>query len=97
MILVPQAHVNCGHTNPDRSESNAGYCNGASRAVGISARRSLFAGRIVKFQGASLYRHYLPLVRAALGRDEARRARDEGQSMSLDAALIYASEGLESS
>jgi hypothetical protein len=45
----------------------------------------------------SLYRHYLPLVRAALGRDEARRARDEGQSMSLDAALSYASEGFLSS
>jgi len=43
----------------------------------------------------SLYRHYLPLVRAALGRDEARRAREGGQSMSLDAALTYACEGLE--
>ena len=42
----------------------------------------------------SLYRHYLPLVRAALGADEAHRARDEGRRMTLDAALAYALEGL---
>jgi hypothetical protein len=42
----------------------------------------------------SLYRHYLPLVRAALGTDEAHRARSEGRRMTLDAALAYALEGL---
>ena len=42
----------------------------------------------------SLYRHYLPVIRAALGPDEARRARDEGQSMTLEVALAYALEGL---
>jgi len=42
----------------------------------------------------ALYRHYLPRVRAALGPDEARRARDEGRAMTLDVALAYALEGL---
>ena len=41
----------------------------------------------------AFYRHYQPLVRAALGPEEARRARDEGQAMSLDEALAYATEG----
>jgi hypothetical protein len=36
----------------------------------------------------SLYRHYLPLVRGALG-------RDEGQAMTREAALAYAGDGLE--
>ena len=40
----------------------------------------------------SLYRHYLPLVRAALGPDEGRRARDEGRAMTLDTAFAYALE-----
>jgi hypothetical protein len=34
-------------------------------------------------------------VRDALGPDVARRARDEGQAMTLDEALIYAVEGLD--
>ena len=42
----------------------------------------------------SLYSHYLPIVREALGPDEARRARDEGRAMTLDDALAYALEGL---
>jgi predicted ATPase/class 3 adenylate cyclase len=42
----------------------------------------------------ALYRHYLPRVRAALGPDESRRARDEGRAMTLDEALAYAVEGL---
>ena len=42
----------------------------------------------------ALYRHYLPLVREALGPEEARRARDEGRAMTLDDALAYALEGL---
>lgn len=40
----------------------------------------------------SMYRHYLPLVRAALGPHESRRARDEGRAMTLDTALAYALE-----
>ncbi len=36
---------------------------------------------------ALLYYYYLPQVRAALGPDEARRARAEGQAMTLDEAL----------
>ena len=42
----------------------------------------------------SFYRHYLPLVRSALGSDEARRARAEGRAMTVDEALVYALEGL---
>jgi tetratricopeptide (TPR) repeat protein len=41
-----------------------------------------------------LYLVYLPQVRAALGPDEARRARAEGQAMTLDEAMAYALEGL---
>jgi len=72
---------------PDR----AGRLLAASRTLG-GAR-----GKEIPFRtpaSVSLYRHYLPLVRAALGRDEARRARDGGQSMSLDEALSYAAAGL---
>jgi predicted ATPase/class 3 adenylate cyclase len=43
----------------------------------------------------ALYRHYLPQVRAALGPEAARRARDEGRAMTLDAALAYALDGLD--
>jgi len=74
---------------PDR----AGRLLGASRTLG-GARSTEIPFRTPG--SVSLYRHYRPLVRAALGRDEARRARDEGQSMTLDAALAYAREGLES-
>jgi hypothetical protein len=57
---------------------------GAERWAGFSSPTS-----------AALYLHYLPLVRDALGPDVARRARDEGQAMTLDEALIYAVEGLD--
>jgi hypothetical protein len=43
---------------------------------------------------ALLYLVYLLQVRAALGADEARRARAEGQAMTLDEAMAYALEGL---
>jgi predicted ATPase/class 3 adenylate cyclase len=43
-----------------------------------------------------LYVHYVQVVREALSADEARRARDEGRAMSLDEAIAYAREGLES-
>jgi hypothetical protein len=42
----------------------------------------------------SFYRHYLPIVRAVLGPEEGRRARDEGRAMTPDDALAYALEGL---
>lgn len=42
----------------------------------------------------ALYRHYLPIVRAALGPQNARRARNEGRAMTLDEALRYALAGL---
>ena len=40
------------------------------------------------------HRYYLPRVRAALGPDEARRAREEGRAMTIGDALAYALEGL---
>ena len=68
------------------------------------AGRLLAASRQVKgaelpngFRSATsglLYVAYLPQVRAALGPDEARRARAEGQAMTLDEAMAYALEGL---
>jgi predicted ATPase/class 3 adenylate cyclase len=39
-----------------------------------------------------LYRHYVPIVRAALGPDEAHRIRDEGARLSADEAFRLASE-----
>jgi len=36
--------------------------------------------------GMSLYRHYLPLVREALGPEAARAARQEGRAMTMDEA-----------
>jgi hypothetical protein len=68
------------------------------------AGRLLAASRQVKgaemlngFRSATsglLYFVYLPQVRAALGPDEAKRARAEGQAMTLDEACAYAMEGL---
>lgn len=40
------------------------------------------------------YLYYRPLLRAALGPDAARRARDEGGAMTLDEAFGYAVERL---
>jgi predicted ATPase/class 3 adenylate cyclase len=42
----------------------------------------------------AFYSHYLPIVRAALGPLESRRARDEGRALTLDDALAYALESL---
>jgi hypothetical protein len=70
----------------------AGRLFAASRSLG-GAR-----GMEIPFRtpgSVTLYRHYLPLVREALGRDEARLARDEGQAMIRDVAFDYALEGLE--
>lgn len=73
---------------PDR----AGRLLSASRTIGGAK------GGEIPFRtpaSVSLYRHYLPAIRAALGQQEARRARDEGASMSLETALAYALEGLD--
>jgi predicted ATPase/class 3 adenylate cyclase len=43
----------------------------------------------------ALYLHYLPLVREALGPEDARKARDEARAMSVDQAIAYALDGLE--
>jgi hypothetical protein len=70
----------------------------ASRLLGATRHLGGAAGLQIPFRTPAswaLYRHYLPLVRAALEPDEARRARDEGRAMSLDEALTYALEGLD--
>ena len=68
----------------------AGRLLAASRQVKGAARHNAFSSAT----SALLYLHYMPQVRAALGPDEARRARAEGQAMTLDAAMAYALEGL---
>ena len=78
----------------------AEHLRGRSQRAG----RLLAASRQVKgaemhngFRSATsalLYLVYLPQVRAALGPDEARRARAEGQAMTLDEAMAYAMAGL---
>ena len=73
--------------NPDR----------AGRLLAAARHLSGATTRQIPFRtpgSLSLYRHYLPVIRAGLGSDEAHRARDEGQAMTLDVALAYALEGL---
>lgn len=70
----------------------AGRLLGAARYLGGAADLA------IPFRtpgGWSLYRHYLPIVREALGPDEARRARDEGRAMTMDEAFAYALDGLD--
>jgi predicted ATPase len=69
----------------------AGRLLSASRTIGGAK------GTEIPFRtpaSASLYRHYRPAIRGALGPEAARRARDDGRSMSLDDAFAYALEGL---
>ena len=73
--------------NPHR----AGRLLAASRHVAAATDRSIPFRTPARW---AFYRHYQPLVRAALGPDEAHRARAEGQAMTLDAAMAYALEGL---
>jgi hypothetical protein len=73
---------------PDR----AGRLLSASRTIG-GAKGSEIPFRTPA--NVSLYRHYRPAIRAALGQEAARRARDEGAAMSLETALAYALEGLD--
>ena len=68
----------------------AGRLLAASRQVKGAAMHNSFRSAT----SGLLYFYYLPQVRAALGPDEARRARAEGQAMTLDGALAYAMEGL---
>jgi hypothetical protein len=72
---------------PDR----AGRLLGASRGLGAIEADS------IRFRTAItvvLYLRYTALVRAALGPEEAHRARDEGRAMTLDEAFDYALSGL---
>ena len=63
--------------NPHR----AGRLLAASRYLAAATDRSIPFRTPAHW---AFYRHYQPLVRAALGPEEARRARDEGQAMTLD-------------
>jgi len=70
----------------------AGRLMSASRTIGGAK------GTEIPFRtpaNVSLYRHYRPAIRAALGQQEARKARDEGALMPVDTALAYALEGLD--
>lgn len=74
--------------NPDR----------AARLLAASRRLAGAADRFIPFRTPghwALYRHYQPLVRAALGAEQGLHARDEGQAMSMDEALAYAMQGLQ--
>ena len=69
----------------------------AGRLLAASRHLAAATDRSIPFRTPAhwaFYRHYQPLVRAALGPEEARRARDEGQAMTLDYAMAYAMEGL---
>jgi hypothetical protein len=69
----------------------------AGRLLAASRHLAAATDRSIPFRTPAhwaFYRHYQPLVRAALGPEEARRARDDGQAMTMDEALAYAMEGL---
>jgi predicted ATPase/class 3 adenylate cyclase len=86
-VLGIAAAVEYLRGHPDR----AGRLLGASRSLGGAA------GTQIPFRtpaSVAIYRHYRPLVRDALGPDEARRARDEGQAMTRDDAFAYMLETL---
>ena len=93
-LLLPENHllgvvavVEQLRGNPHR----AGRLLAASRHLGGATDRSIPFRTPAHW---AFYRHYQPRVRAALGPEEARRAREEGQAMTLDEALAYAMEGL---
>ena len=72
---------------PDR----AGRLMGAARGLGAIEAESI---RFRTPTALALYVRYMPLVRDALGTDEAHLARDEGRAMTLDEAFDYALAGL---
>jgi predicted ATPase len=62
-------------------------------SVLFAAGRALGRGRGGGFRSPmsyALYKHYLPRVRANLDAETARRARDHGRAMTLEAALQFA-------
>ncbi len=74
-----------------------GHPGRAARLMAVARHLSGATKKQIPFRtpgSLCLYRHYLPAVRAALGPEEGRRARDEGQAMTLDVALAYAHESL---
>ncbi|MDM0072156.1 adenylate/guanylate cyclase domain-containing protein [Variovorax sp. J31P207] len=84
-FLIVAAVIEFLRGRPER----AGRLLGAGRSVGGAAKQVLqFPTPIC----LAYYMRYLPLVRAALGPDAARRARDEGRAMTLDEAFNFALE-----
>ena len=64
---------------------------GAARSAGGADKK------VVAFRtptSMQMYRHYLPLLRTALGTEVAHRLRDEGRAMKMDEAFAYALEGM---
>ncbi len=69
----------------------------AGRLLGASRGRGAIEADSIRFRTpitVALYLRYTALVRAALGPEEAHRARDEGRAMTLDEAFDYALAGL---
>lgn len=70
------------------SAAMAGVLSDWERAARLLAA-AMQPGIILSAPGYALYRHWLPRVRAEIDANRARQLRDEGRSMSLDAALAY--------
>jgi hypothetical protein len=70
----------------------------SARLMGSARTADGADNEVMAFRTATsmaLYRHYLPLVRNALGADQARRLRDEGRAMATDEGFAHALEGIE--
>jgi len=76
----------------------AGAAERAGRLLATGRHVGAAAQLAVPFSSppnAALYRYYVPLVRAALGVDGARRAAAEGREMTSEQAVAYALETLD--
>lgn len=86
-FLIVAAAVEHLRGRPER----AGRLLGAARSLGGADKLALPFRTPASL---ALYRHYLPLVRTALGAEAAGKAREEGRAMTLDQAFGYALQGL---
>ncbi len=74
----------------DGHPERAGRLLGAARHLGGAQKLAISFGTPISM---AMYVRYLPLVRSALGPEEAHLARESGFAMTLDDALTYAMEG----
>ncbi len=74
----------------DGHPERAGRLLGAARHLGGAQKLAISFGSPISM---AMYVRYLPLVRSALGSEEAHLARERGFGMTLDDALTYAMEG----